>query len=143
MSQVSEGQVQANVLEFLRTYDVDAVAIDAGGRRARGRMIAAAKAAGVPIAANIKLGAEIPAGFADLEATLAPSGRSLYIEVKAPMWIDDRRRMIRFEGKASSGQLDFLREKARRGALVMVAWSSVDVEEYLRGELDVNWKSLR
>ena len=143
MSQVSEDRVKADVLELLRSYDVDVVPIDAGGRRMRGRAIAAAKASGADISRGVRTGGEIPSGFADLEATLAPTGRALYIELKAPMWIDDQKRTIRFEGKASNAQLDFLREKARRGALVMVAWSSSDVEQYLGGELRVNWRALR
>jgi len=143
MSQVTEARVQADILELLKSYDVDAVAIDAGGRRQRGRMIAAAKAAGAPIPGKIKLGAEIPAGFSDLEATLAPMGRAVYIEVKAPMWIDANRKTIKFEGKASSAQLDFLRDKAKRGALVMIAWSADDVDRYLGPEIRLNWRSLR
>lgn len=142
MAGVTEARVQADILELLKSYNVDAVPIDAGGRRQRGRIIAAAKAAGAEIPGGLKLGAEIPAGFPDLEATLAPTGRALYIEVKAPMWIDEKKKAVRFEGKASSAQLDFLREKARRGALVMIAWSVQDVEQYLAGELRVNWKSL-
>lgn len=145
MSQVTEARVQEDILELLKSYNVDAVAIDAGGRRQRGRMMGAAKKAGIDLAgiSNVKTWYSIPAGFADLEATLAPTGRALYIEVKAPMWIDERKRTIRFEGKASNAQLDFLREKARRGALVMIAWSVQDVETYLAGELRVNWRSLQ
>lgn len=143
MSQVTEARVQEDILSLLKAYDVDVVPIDAGGRRIRGRMISAGKIVGVDLSRGVKSGGEIPAGFADLEATLAPMGRALYIEVKAPMWIDGKKRTIRFEGKASSAQLDFLREKARRGAIVMVAWSAVDVEQYLSGELGVNWRALR
>jgi hypothetical protein len=145
MSQVTEARVQADILELLKSYNVDAVAIDAGGRRQRGRMMGAAKKAGIDLAgiSNVKTWYSIPAGFADLEATLAPAGRALYIEVKAPMWIDGQKRTIRFEGKASNAQLDFLREKARRGALVMIAWSVLDVEAYLNGELRINWRALQ
>ena len=143
-SRVTETRVQADILDLLWNYRVDAVAIDAGGRRQRGRMIAAGKASGLQLdgIAAAKTGGGIPAGFADLEATLAPQGRALYIEVKAPMWIEGKR-TVRFEGKPSSAQLDFLSEKHRRGALVMLAWSADDVEQYLRGELDINWRALR
>jgi hypothetical protein len=145
VSQVTEARVQEDILELLKSYNVDAVAIDAGGRRQRGRMMGAAKKAGIDLAgiSNVKTWYSIPAGFADLEATLAPMGRALYIEVKAPMWIDANRKTIRFEGKASNAQLDFLCEKARRGALVMIAWSVQDVESYLSSELRVNWRSLQ
>ena len=144
MSQVTEARVQSDILDLLWNYKVDAVAIDAGGRRQRGRMMGAAKKAGIDLAriSSVKTWYSIPAGFADLEATLAPHGRALYIEVKAPAWLDGKK-TLRFEGKASSAQLDFLREKHQRGALVMVAWSVDDVEQYLHAELDVNWRALR
>ena len=108
-------------------YRVDAVPIDAGGRRQRGRMMGAAKAAGVALGGiqNVKTGRAIPAGFADLEATLAPEGRSLYTEVKAPRWIDSNGGIIRPAGKPSAEQLEFLLSKYVRGAIVMVAWSAV------------------
>ena len=48
MSRVTEKQVQKDILAYLHSYNVDAVAIDAGGRRQRGRMMAAAHAAGSP-----------------------------------------------------------------------------------------------
>ena len=80
MQQVTEEQVQRSILELLAIYKVDAIAIDAGGRRQRGRMMGAAKKSGIDLAAisNAKTWYSIPAGFADLEGTLAPDGRSLY-----------------------------------------------------------------
>jgi hypothetical protein len=105
----------------------------------------AAKKAGVNLAGiqNVKTGAAIPAGFADLEATLAPSGRSLYIEVKAPAWLDGKRKVIRAAGKPSLEQLDFLLAKHRRGAFVLVAWSSTDVDDYMRLALEANRRTLQ
>jgi len=140
MSQLTEALVQSQILELLRVYRVDAVPIDAGGRRQRGRMMAAAKAAGVSLSGvqSAKTGSAIPSGFSDIEATLAPHGRAVYIEVKAPAWIDSRKRIVREAGKPSAEQLDFLLQKYQRGALVMVAWSSIDVEGFLGGELEVN-----
>jgi hypothetical protein len=145
MQGVSEAQVQTDILELLALYDVDAVPIDAGGRRQRGRMMGAAKAAGINLAGvqNVKTGAAIPAGFADLEATLAPSGRSLYIEVKAPAWLDAKRKIIRRAGQASAQQLEFLLAKHRRGACVLVAWSAEDVDKFVSEALRVNRRSLR
>jgi len=72
-ARIDEARVQADILEVFRAYDVDAVPIDAGGRRIRGRMMAAARSAGIPLGGvqHAKTGAAIPAGFADLEATLA------------------------------------------------------------------------
>jgi hypothetical protein len=145
MRQVTEAQVQQDILTLMRAFDVDAVPIDAGGRRQRGRMMGAAKKAGIDLAkiSNAKTWYSIPAGFADLEATLAPVGRSLYIEVKAPAWIDEKKKIIRRAGEPSQEQLDFLLEKLRRGACVLVAWSSKDVEEYIGSHLELNRRVLR
>jgi hypothetical protein len=145
MSQVTEATVQADILALLELYDVDAVPIDAGGRRQRGRMMGAAKKAGIDLSpiSTVKTWYSIPAGFADLEATLAPEGRSLYIEVKAPAWWDSNRKVIRKAGQASVEQLDFLISKHRRGACVLVAWSANDVEDYVAAQLHLNRRSLR
>jgi hypothetical protein len=145
MRQVTEAQVQSDILALMAAYDVDVVPIDAGGRRQRGRIMAAAKSAGVQLGGiqNVKTGAAIPSGFADLEATLAPAGRSLYIEVKAPAWLNGEKKIMRRAGQPSAEQLEFLVEKHRRGAVVLVAWSSKDVEEYLGTQLDINRRALR
>jgi hypothetical protein len=144
MSHLTEGMVQSQILELLRTYRVDAVPIDAGGRRQRGRMMAAAAAAGVSMAGvqSAKTGSAIPSGFSDIEATLAPYGRAVYIEVKSPAWTDQRKKIVRAAGKPSADQIDFLLQKHQRGALVMVAWSSLDVEEYIGEQLLMNVSSL-
>jgi hypothetical protein len=145
MQQVTEAQVQKEILELLALYNVDGVPIDAGGRRQRGRMMSAAKARGVELAGiqNVKTGAAITAGFADLEATLAPTGRSLYIEVKAPAWIDAEKRIIRSAGQASAQQLEFLLAKHLRGAVVLVAWSAKDVEDCVALNLRVNRRAVK
>src|SRR6266404_7921605 len=145
MQQVTEEQVQKQILELLALYEVDAIPIDAGGRRQRGRMMGAAKKAGVDLAAisTVKTWYSIPAGFSDLEATLAPEGRSLYIEVKAPAWINADKKVIRRAGQPSTEQLDFLLSKHQRGACVLVAWSSKDVEDYVAAQLHLNRRSLR
>jgi hypothetical protein len=92
---------------------------------------------------HAKTGAAIPSGFADLEATLAPIGRSLYIEVKAPAWIDTDKRVIRQAGQPSADQILFLLSKHRRGALCMVAWSAADVEQLLGTHLELNRRAMR
>jgi hypothetical protein len=146
MQQVTEDQVQRAILDLLAAYKVDAVPIDAGGRRQRGRMMGAAKKSGIDLAgiSNAKTWYSIPAGFSDLEATLAPDGRSLYIEVKAPAWLGSNGHVIRPAGKASPEQLAFLLSKHRRGAVVLVAWSSLDVEVHLgKTRLDWNRKAVR
>jgi hypothetical protein len=141
---LKESFVQAQILELLALYRVDAVPIDAGGRRQRGRMMGAAKAAGMNLRGiqNVKTGHAIPKGFADLEATLAPEGRSLYIEVKAPRWIDENGSVIRPAGKPSTEQLAFLLSKHARGAVVMVAWSAFEVDEFLLPLLERNKRAL-
>jgi hypothetical protein len=140
MARNTESVVQASILTFLALYEVDAVPIDAGGRRQRGRMIGAAAAAGVDLKGvqNTKTGRAIPAGFADIEATLAPNGRALYIEVKAPRWLNSGGRQIKAAGKATDDQLAFLQSKFDRGAIVLVAWSCNEVWEYLSAELRAN-----
>jgi hypothetical protein len=140
MRRVSEDQVQDDVLHLLHTYRVDAVPIDAGGRRQRGRIAGAARDAGIDLAGvqNVKVGRAIPAGFADLEGTLAPHGRALYIEVKAPLWMDGNKKIVRAAGVPTAVQLDFLLSKHSRGAFVMVAWSSQDVEDYAGNLLQDN-----
>jgi hypothetical protein len=145
MSRVTESQVQADIIQLLQFYKVDGVPIDAGGRRQRGRMIGAARAAGVNLAGvqNVKTGRAIPGGFADLEATLAPEGRALYVEVKAPLWINAAHKVIRAAGKASPDQLAFLLSKHKRGALVMVAWSTQDVVRWYGKFFEQNLKALR
>lgn len=145
MQQVTEDQVQNDILALLALYDVDAIPIDAGGRRNRGRMMGAAKKAGINLGAisNSKTWFSIPAGFSDLEATLAPVGRSLYIEVKAPAWIDENKKVIRRAGQPTIEQLDFLLAKHNRGACVLVAWSQQDVENFIAEQLQLNRRSLR
>jgi hypothetical protein len=140
MQRVTEAEVQRNVLALLHSYSVDAIAIDAGGRRARGRMMAAAKSSGISLSgvAHAKTGGGIPAGFADLEATLAPGGRALYIEIKAPAWLDGDGRIVRAAGQASAEQIEFLFSKFARGAFALVAWSPTDVEHFLGAALAMN-----
>jgi hypothetical protein len=129
MSMIHESQVQKEIVELLKIYRIDVAPIDAGGRRSRGVMIARAKAQGIQIGklASAKTGSAIPAGYADLEGTLAPSGRALFIEVKRPAWIGANKKVIRAAGIPSQEQLDFLFEKHRRGAFVLIAWAAKDV----------------
>ena len=145
MSRVSEGRVQTDIVDFLQLYKIDATLIDAGGRRQRGRMMGAARARGIDLAGvqNVKTGSAIPAGFADIEATLAPTGRALYIEVKAPAWIyPGTKKILRSAGRPTNDQLEFLLAKFERGALVMVAWSAADVERWFGKYLQRNRSAL-
>lgn len=140
---VSETQVQADIIQLLKLYAVDVAAIDAGGKRARGVLIARAKSSGLSIGAlaSAKTGSAIPKGYADLEGTLAPSGRSLFIEVKAPAWYSDTA-CIRPAGVPSEEQLEFLFEKHKRGAFVLIAWAAKDVTNALGELLVANRRSL-
>ena len=144
MHRMNESDVVKDIMELLHSYKVDATIIDAGGRRARGQMVAAAKSAGLEVGhlAHLKTGDGIPKGFADIEATLAPDGRALYIEVKRPRCLNSCGRVERHETEPSIDQLEFLCEKHARGALVMVAWSAEDVEHYLLAELQRNRRAM-
>lgn len=124
----TESEVQRDIIELLRLYLVDVAVIDAGGKGMRGKGQTGATG--------------IPAGFADLEATLAPNGRQLYIEVKAPAWYESYASCRRQAGKASPNQLAFLSEKHRRGAVVMIAWSSDEVWNHLGDYLIRNKRAL-
>lgn len=145
MQQPTEDQVQRSILELLSVYRIDAIAIDAGGRRQRGRMMGAAKKSGIDLSgiSNSKTWYSIPAGFADIAGTLAPDGRSLYIEVKAPAWLGSNGHVIRRAGTPSPEQLAFLKSKHDRGAIVLVAWSPLDVEIHLNSRLEWNRKAVR
>ncbi len=125
----TEDQVQDAILAELEFWQIDAIAIDAGMKRARGRMLAGARREGLDVSnvVNFRSGG-LPAGWPDLHGTLAPDGVSIYIEVKAPAQIDpDNSRIIREAGRPTGEQLDFLVSKYERGAIVMVAWSVDDV----------------
>jgi hypothetical protein len=143
MGSVTEAQVQENIVGLLSMFKVDVVAIDAGGRRQRGRMMGAAAKAGVDLSKvpSGKSWYSIPPGFPDLEATLAPRGVALYIEVKAPAWTNADKKIVRAAGSPSRDQLDFLMSKHQRGAEVIIAWSADDVLS-IRALLEANLRAL-
>jgi hypothetical protein len=145
VQQFSEQQVQDGIIAELEFWRIDVIAIDAGMKRARGRMARAAKARGMDVSKILNFrGGGIPAGFSDLHGTLAPQGTGLYIEVKAPAWIDpdDRSRIISEAGKPTSDQLIFLDSKHSRGAVCLVAWSIEDVMRVLGDRADKNRAAL-
>jgi hypothetical protein len=144
--QLSEAQVQAEIVDQLRALHVDVIAIDAGGKKTRGMMLARAKQQGAAFNPALMSTKTDLKGFPDLEATLAPDGRALYIEVKAPEWIEPDRtlyRTVRKAHKPTQEQLDFLMSKHERGALVMVAWSVSDVFRIYGGFIEQNERYLR
>ena len=144
IQQVSEENVEDAIIQTLQTWGVDVTKIDAGQKRARGRVMAAAKAIGISHKSLIAYKAGgLPAGYSDLEATLAPNGLGLFIEVKAPAWIDPRSKsVIREAGKPTREQLDFLLSKHQRGAIVLCAWSVDDVTRKLLDRMEANRKAL-
>lgn len=137
---LTEADVITDIMQLLESYGVDAAIIDAGGRRVQGRLATAAKSRGMDISKfpHLKSDNAITKNYADIEATLAPDGRALFIEVKQPRYINQCGKVERHEGEPSHEQLEFLRRKQTRGALVMVAWSADDVEHYLQAELRRN-----
>ena len=149
---LSEAQVQAEIVSQLRALKVDVIAIDAGGKKTRGLMLSRAKQSGQPVDVALMSTKTDLKGFPDLEATLAPEGRALYIEVKAPEWIEPsgdwnhngtQFRVVRKAHKPTQEQLDFLHAKQQRGALVLVAWSVTDVFDHVGSYLERNSKSLK
>jgi hypothetical protein len=145
VQRVSEEQVQEAIVVCLEFFEIDVIAIDAGMRRARGRVIAAALTRGIDARDIVKFkSGGLPAGFSDLHATLAPEGIGLYIEVKAPAWIDPDKpsRLISEAGKATPEQLAFLDSKHSRGAIALVAWSIDDVTRRLGDLAERNRRAL-
>jgi hypothetical protein len=140
---VSEQQVVTDIASYLARFHVDVAVIDAGGKRSRGQMLAIAKKNGLLASAmrpliNMRTGSAFPEGFSDIEATLAPGGKALYIEVKAPEWLHPKRAA----GQPTEAQLHFLYEKWKRGALVMVAWSVGDVEWFVGPHVIENFRAM-
>lgn len=142
---MTEAQVQDAIIAELEFWKVDVIAIDAGMKRARGRILSSAKQLGISAGAALArfTAGGLPVGFPDLHGTLAPDGVSLYIEVKAPAWIDPvTKRIISEAGRPSREQLDYLDSKQQRGAIVCVAWSVADVIRILGDRLEENRKAM-
>ena len=145
LKQITEDYVQASILDALRAFQIDAIAIDAGGKKERSTMIRRARARGLDLGDLTRggSGSSIPPGHSDLVATLAPDGMALYVEVKAPAWIDEFGRQVRPAGKPTLEQLDFLLSKYQRGAIALVAYSIEDVTALLGDRLERNYRALR
>jgi hypothetical protein len=143
LSHVPENAVQRAILELLHRYFVDAIAIDAGLKSARRDLIAKSLLHGLDRRAFDGGLGEIAPGHPDIAATLAPTGRSLYIEVKAPAWTDENGKVLRRAGKPSQEQLDLLLSKFDRGAIVMIAYSVDDVANFIPDQLRMNFEAMR
>jgi len=148
LSEVPESNVQEAILGLLHSFKVDAIAVDAGAKELRRTLAARMRRIGLAPATigNLLsggLGGEIPAGHSDIVGTLAPSGRSLYIEVKRPARIDSHGTIVARPGEIDREQLDFLLAKYKRGSIVMIAYSVDDVSEFLGDELRRNYEAMR
>jgi len=139
--QVPEGHVQRDIIAALALLRIRADWVDSGGAAIRGKvwgaMMRARVAEGLAQAILRNLGGVSAAdpGRSDLSGTLAPNGRSWYIEVKAPAWLNPKTEgIIRNAGEPTLEQLDFLIEKHAMGAIVGVAWSVDDALEILGPE---------
>jgi len=144
MHRMTAGDVVRNIVHVLQNYEVDANIIEASRWSTRGQLVTAVKTQSLDIGnlQHLKIEDGIPKGFARIEATLAPDGRAVFIEVKQPRCINLCGKVEHHEGEPTGNQLEFLREKHMRGALVMVAWSADDVEHYLKAELERNRRSV-
>jgi hypothetical protein len=133
---VSEECVQNSILQLLTAEHIPALATDAGAKKVRGAIARRLAAAGAKEVFKLVAGTQgaAYAGLPDIIGTL-PGGQSLYIEVKAPAWYrigcGNRMRSAREAGEPTKEQLAFLDTMAEAGAVCMVAWSSLDVEDVL------------
>ena len=141
LGHVSEHDVQLVTLAKLRAYGIPALAVDAGARTLRGRAIGALKRAGADAQAvafvnNGSTGAGL-AGLADVVGALPGSGRALFLELKAPEWLDPSNRregqfiVARKPGKPTLEQLGFLNTMHHAGALVGVIWHASELDMLL------------
>lgn len=134
----SEASVQAQILGWLARAGVRAFPSDAGARPLRGRAIGALRRAGVDGEAAtraLKGRTGTAEGVSDLIGTL-PGGRSLYLEVKQPAWLEwlshrGTARQLRGAGLPTPEQLRFLLEMHDQQALVGVVWSVEDAQAIL------------
>lgn len=140
---VPESAVQAAILESLQWRGIPAVAVDAGAAKLRGRAYRALKASGQNargiLAGQTGAGME---GFPDIIGTIPGRllglqlGVPLFIEVKAPRWIEESPKTGKLIQKAKEGlptieQLTFLGTMHDAGAVVGIAWSVDDLDKIL------------
>ncbi len=134
----SEAAVQAQILGQLARLGIRAFPTDAGAKPLRGRAISAMTRGGLSradAAHALKGRTGTTEGVSDLIGTL-PGGRSLYVEVKQPEWLEWHPQrgvatQYRSAGTPTPDQLRFLHEMHDQGALVAVAWSTDDVARLL------------
>jgi hypothetical protein len=137
-SRPTEASVQTQILAHLARWFVRAFPVDAGAKAIRGRARGVLGRADRPdLAAAVLRGRTGAAqeGVSDIVGTL-PGGRSLYLEVKQPEWLEWHPErgvatQVRSAGRPTPAQLRFLADMYRQNALVAVVWSTGDVDELL------------
>lgn len=133
---LSETNVQILVLARLRQLGCWVHVVDVGADRLRRTAAGALRRAGVRGAAIVgRTG--MAAGIPDVVG-IAPDGRALFVEVKAPAWVQfspltGKLRQRRAAGAPSEDQRAFLLEAERRGAVAGVAWAASDVDAIVTG----------
>lgn len=142
---LDEAAVQRMVQAKLRALGAFVLAVDAGARLMRGRVMGAARRAGLAPDAVLftpgRTGVGV-AGLADLVGCDA-HGRMVAIEVKRPAHLvvspkTGKLIQSRPAGQPTEAQLAFLLEVHRRGGIAGVVWSPADVDQVWwtgRGEL--------
>jgi hypothetical protein len=137
---VPESNVEETILHSLKVRGIQAEKIDAGGRAMRGKLLQVLRRFGIAAPTANKIAAMVfgsaPTGWLDITGVL-PGGRALFIEVKAPEWLERSEKTGRLIQKRKAGtpepeQLDFMVRMHRQGALVGICWSPDDLGDLLR-----------
>jgi hypothetical protein len=139
--QVSEAQVQADILSAASLMGLHLEVVDAGFAAIRGKFYGAMLRAGIkePMARLVLKGltgiSAADPGRSDLSGSMAPDGRAVFLEVKAPAWVNPKTGgTVRAAGSPSPEQLAFLDARAREGCIVGVCWSVGDALDALGTE---------
>ena len=148
MAGLSEDQVQTEILQELKRRGLVLTVTDAGRRKTRGQIGRKAAAMGLGRDAVRELSGVqgtdgLEAGYSDLSGNLAPVGRGVFLEVKAPGRFGPSGECLDRPGMPSPEQIDFLREKGRTGCIVGVVWSFQDALRILGPHLDAHAAFLR
>lgn len=145
LAQVPEETVQENAIRKLDALGIPAVPVDVGAKKLRGRALAALRR----LRADARTTAWVNDGqtgagvkdFPDIVGTIPGSGLALYLECKAPEWLEPSAATVgRFIVKRRAeeprpGQLQFLQTMARAGAVVGVIWAPGDLDRILAPHL--------
>jgi len=142
----SEEAVQRQIVDHLLREGFDVRVIDAGGKHIRRALksvlnqllqpfIRDAKARAVAIGKVLaRLPGSAEQGLPDLQMTLAPTGQSILLEVKAPGHYDIEGKQVREPGRLKPEQRDTMLRLHNRGAIVGAVWSIQDAIEVIGAE---------